>query len=86
MAVSYTHLDVYKRQGKVLEGTVKNITSYGGFIDLGGVDGLIHITNLSQGRVSDPKEVVELDQKLNVVILDFDDEKKRCLLYTSRCV
>ena len=66
--------------GQVLEGTVKNITSYGVFIDLGGVDGLIHITDLSWGRVSDPKEVVELDQKLNVVILDFDDEKKRIAL------
>ena len=65
---------------QVLEGTVKNITSYGVFIDLGGVDGLIHITDLSWGRVSDPKEVVELDQKLNVVILDFDDEKKRIAL------
>ena len=64
-------------KGQVLEGTVKNITSYGVFIDLGGVDGLIHITDLSWGRVSDPKEVVELDQKLNVVILDFDDTKKR---------
>ena len=63
-----------------LEGTVKNITSYGVFIDLGGVDGLIHITDLSWGRVSDPHEVVELDQKLNVVILDFDDEKKRIAL------
>ena len=67
-------------KGQVLEGTVKNITSYGVFIDLGGVDGLIHITDLSLGRVSDPKEVVELDQKLNVVILDFDDEKKRIAL------
>ncbi len=67
-------------KGQVLEGTVKNITSYGEFIDLGGVDGLIHITDLSWGRVSDPKEVVELDQKLNVVILDFDDEKKRIAL------
>ena len=67
-------------KGQVLEGTVKNITSYGVFIDLGGVDGLIHITDLSWGRVSDPKEVVELDQKLNVVILDFDDEKKRISL------
>ena len=64
-------------KGQVLEGTVKNITSYGVFIDLGGVDGLIHITDLSWGRVSDPREVVSLDQKLNVVILDFDDEKKR---------
>ena len=67
-------------KGQVLEGTVKNITAYGVFIDLGGVDGLIHITDLSWGRVSDPKEVVELDQKLNVVILDFDDEKKRIAL------
>lgn len=63
-------------KGQVLEGTVKNITSYGVFIDLGGVDGLIHITDLSWGRVSHPEEVVSLDQKLNVVILDFDDEKK----------
>ena len=67
-------------KGQVLEGTVKNITSYGVFIDLGGVDGLIHITDLSWGRVSDPKEVVELDQKINVVILDFDNEKKRIAL------
>ncbi len=67
-------------KGQVLEGTVKNITPYGVFIDLGGVDGLIHITDLSWGRVSDPKEVVALDQKLNVVILDFDDEKKRIAL------
>ncbi|MCQ2237748.1 MAG: 30S ribosomal protein S1 [Bacteroidaceae bacterium] len=67
-------------KGQILEGTVKNITSYGVFIDLGGVDGLIHITDLSWGRVSDPKEVVELDQKINVVILDFDDEKKRIAL------
>src|SRR5574344_1294558 len=67
-------------KGQVLEGTVKNITSYGVFIDLGGVDGLVHITDLSWGRVSDPKEVVELDQKLNVVILDFDDDKKRIAL------
>ncbi len=67
-------------KGQILEGTVKNITSYGVFIDLGGVDGLIHITDLSWGRVSDPKEVVELDQKLNVVIIDFDDEKKRIAL------
>ena len=64
-------------KGQVLEGMVKNITSYGVFVDLGGVDGLIHITDLSWGRVSDPKEVVELDQKINVVILDFDNEKKR---------
>ena len=67
-------------KGQVLEGTVKNITSYGVFIDLGGVDGLIHITDLSWGRVSDPREVVSLDQKLNVVILVFDDEKKRIAL------
>ena len=69
-------------KGQVLEGTVKNITSYGVFIDLGGVDGLIHITDLSWGRVSHPEEVVSLDQKLNVVILDFDDEKKRIGLET----
>ena len=62
-------------KGQVLEGTVKNITSYGVFIDLGGVDGLIHITDLSWGRVNHPEEIVQLDQKLNVVILDFDDEK-----------
>ena len=67
-------------KGQVLEGTVKNITSYGVFIDLGGVDGLIHITDLSWDRVNHPQEVVELDQKLNVVILDFDDEKKRIAL------
>ena len=67
-------------KGQVLEGTVKNITSYGVFIDLGGVDGLIHITDLSWGRVSHPEEVVALDQKLNVVILDFDNEKKRIAL------
>ena len=67
-------------KGQVLEGTVKNITSYGEFIDLGGVDGLIHITDLSWGRVNDPNEVVSLDEKLNVVILDFDDEKKRIAL------
>ena len=67
-------------KGQVLEGTVKNITSYGVFIDLGGVDGLIHITDLSWGRVNDPKEIVELDQKINVVILDFDNEKKRIAL------
>ena len=67
-------------KGQVLEGTVKNITSYGVFIDLGGVDGLIHITDLSWGRVNDPNEVVKLDEKLNGVILDFDDEKKRIAL------
>jgi small subunit ribosomal protein S1 len=68
------------QKGQVLEGTVKNITSYGVFIDLGGVDGLIHITDLSWGRISHPEEIVTLDQKLNVVILDFDDEKKRIAL------
>jgi small subunit ribosomal protein S1 len=67
-------------KGQVLEGIVKNITTYGVFIDLGGVDGLIHITDLSWGRVNNPNEVVQLDQKLNVVILDFDDEKKRIAL------
>ena len=67
-------------KGQILEGTVKNITSYGVFIDLGGVDGLIHITDLSWGRVSDPKEVVELDQKIQVVIIDFDEDKKRIAL------
>ena len=67
-------------KGQVLEGVVKNITSYGVFIDLGGVDGLIHITDLSWGRVNHPEEIVELDQKVNVVILDFDDEKKRIAL------
>jgi len=67
-------------KGQVLEGVVKNITSYGVFIDLGGVDGLIHITDLSWGRVTHPEEVVKLDEKINVVILDFDDEKKRIAL------
>lgn len=67
-------------KGQILEGTVKNITSYGVFIDLGGVDGLIHITDLSWGRVNHPEEIVKLDQKLNVVILDFDDAKKRIAL------
>ena len=67
-------------KGQVLEGIVKNITNYGVFIDLGGVDGLIHITDLSWGRVNDPKEIVQLDQKINVVILDFDEEKKRIAL------
>ena len=67
-------------KGQILEGVVKNITSYGVFVDLGGVDGLIHITDLSWGRVDDPHKVVELDQKINVVILDFDDEKRRIAL------
>ena len=67
-------------KGQVLEGVVKNITSYGVFIYLGGVDGLIHITDLSWGRVSHPEEMLELDQKINVVILDFDDDKKRIAL------
>ena len=67
-------------KGQVLEGTVKNITSYGVFVDLGGVDGLIHITDLSWGRINHPEEVVALDQKINVVILDFDDTKKRIAL------
>ena len=67
-------------KGQILEGTVKNITSYGVFVDLGGVDGLIHITDLSWGRVNHPEEIVELDQKINVVILDFDEAKKRIAL------
>ncbi len=67
-------------KGQVLEGQVKNITSYGVFIDLGGIDGLVHITDLSWGRINHPEEIVELDQKLNVVILDFDDDKKRIAL------
>ncbi len=67
-------------KGQILEGTVKNITSYGVFIDLGGVDGLIHITDLSWGRINHPEEIVELDQKIKVVILDFDDNKKRIAL------
>ena len=70
----------HREKGQILEGTVKNITTYDVFVDLGGVDGLIHITDLSWGRVSDPHEVVELDQKINVVILDFDQEKKRIAL------
>jgi len=74
------------QKGQVLEGTVKNITSYGVFIDLGGVDGLIHITDLSWGRVSHPEEIVALDQKINVVILDFDDEKKRIALGLKQLV
>lgn len=86
-ALIETELEVQKAEiisklekGQILEGTVKNITSYGVFIDLGGVDGLIHITDLSWGRINHPEEVVELDQKINVVILDFDDEKKRIAL------
>jgi len=86
-ALIEAELEVQKREiisklekGQVLEGTVKNITSYGVFIDLGGVDGLIHITDLSWGRISHPEEIVTLDQKLNVVILDFDNEKKRIAL------
>ena len=67
-------------KGQILEGTVKNITSYGVFVDLGGVDGLIHITDLSWGRVNHPEEIVKLDQKIHVVILDFDDQKKRIAL------
>jgi small subunit ribosomal protein S1 len=67
-------------KGQVLEGTVKNITSYGVFMDLGGVDGLLHITDISWGRISHPEEVLKLDDKVNVVILDFDDEKKRIAL------
>ena len=68
------------KKGQILEGTVKNITSYGVFVDLGGVDGLIHITDLSWGRVNHPEEIVALDQKINVVILDFDEAKKRIAL------
>jgi len=86
-ALIEAELELQKREiiaklekGQVLEGTVKNITSYGVFIDLGGVDGLIHITDLSWGRVNHPEEIVQLDQKLNVVILDFDDDKRRIAL------
>jgi len=86
-ALIEAELEVQKKEiiaklekGQVLEGTVKNITSYGVFIDLGGVDGLIHITDLSWGRINHPEEIVQLDQKLNVVILDFDDDKKRIAL------
>ena len=71
-------------KGQILEGTVKNITSYGVFVDLGGVDGLIHITDLSWGRVNHPEEIVALDQKINVVILDFDEAKKRIALGLKR--
>lgn len=74
------HIISKLEKGQVLEGTVKNITSYGVFIDLGGVDGLIHITDLSWGRVTHPEEIVELDAKIQVVILDFDDDKKRIAL------
>ncbi len=74
------HIISKLEKGQVLEGTVKNITSYGVFIDLGGVDGLIHITDLSWGRVSHPEEIVNLDSKIQVVILDFDDDKKRIAL------
>ena len=73
-------------KGQILEGTVKNITSYGVFIDLGGVDGLIHITDLSWGRVNHPEEIVALDQKLQVVILDFDENKKRIALGLKQLV
>ena len=86
-ALIEAELEVQKKEiisqlekGQVLEGTVKNITSYGVFIDLGGVDGLVHITDLSWGRVNHPEEVVQLDEKVKVVILDFDDEKKRIAL------
>src|SRR5690606_5869434 len=67
-------------KGQVLEGTVKNITDFGAFMDLGGLDGLLYITDISWGRISHPSEVLKLDQKLNVVVLDFDDEKKRISL------
>ena len=86
-ALIEAELEVQKKEiisklekGQVLEGTVKNITSYGVFIDLGGVDGLIHITDLAWGRINHPEEIVKLDQKINVVILDFDNEKKRIAL------
>lgn len=86
-ALIEAELEVQKKEiisklekGQVLEGIVKNITTYGVFIDLGGVDGLIHITDLSWGRITHPEEIVKLDEKINVVILDFDDEKKRIAL------
>ncbi len=86
-ALIEAELEIQKREivsklekGQILEGMVKNITSYGVFVDLGGVDGLVHITDLSWGRVSHPEEVVSLDEKINVVILDFDEEKKRIAL------
>lgn len=75
-----TEIISHLEKGQVLEGTVKNITAYGVFVDLGGVDGLIHITDLSWGRVNHPEEIVKLDQKINVVILDFDEEKRRIAL------
>src|SRR5205823_9553840 len=67
-------------KGQVLEGTIKNLTDFGAFIDLGGLDGLLYITDISWGRISHPAEVLKLNQKLNVVILDYDDEKKRISL------
>jgi small subunit ribosomal protein S1 len=67
-------------KGQVLEGTIKNITDFGAFLDLGGVDGLLYITDISWGRINHPSEVLKLDQKLNVVVLDFDDEKRRISL------
>jgi len=63
-------------KGQVLEGTIKNITDFGAFIDLGGLDGLLYITDISWGRISHPSEILQMDQKINVVVLDFDDEKK----------
>src|SRR5210317_2547648 len=67
-------------KGQVLEGVVKNMTSFGVFVDLGGIDGLLHITDISWGRINHPEEVLELDQKINVVVLDFDENKKRISL------
>ena len=67
-------------KGQVLEGVIKNMTNFGVFIDLGGVDGLLHITDISWGRINDPSEVLKLDEKVNVVVLDFDDNKKRISL------
>lgn len=74
------HIISKLEKGQVLEGIVKNITSYGVFVDLGGVDGLIHITDISWGRINHPEEVVNLDEKINVVVLDYDDEKRRIAL------